>query len=204
MMSKSKFSTRTMVLIGILASVSFLLMQFEFPLPMFPPFLMIDASDLPSVIASLSMGPAAAVLIQFIKNVLKFIINSKTAGVGELANFFIGVLFVVPLGLVYRKLPNLKGYIIGVIAGTVSMSVFAAILNYTILIPFYATLFGGMEVIIHLCTAVNSNITDLKTIILFAIIPFNILKCFMISILGYFTYRALRLTPIFNMNHSNL
>ena len=197
MSNSRKMSTSTMVKIGILGAVSFLLMLVEFPLPLFPPFLKIDASDLPSIVATMSLGPVAGVMVQFIKNILRVILGSMTGGVGELANFLIGSLFVVPLGLAYKKLPNIKGYIVGAVIGTISMSVFAAFLNYAFLIPLYATLFGGMEVIVNMSIAVNPNLTDLRALVIFGIIPFNLIKCVAISILGYFTYRGLMRTPIF-------
>ena len=40
-----KFSTRTLVLTGMLAAVAGVLMSFEFSVPMMPPFYKVDLSD---------------------------------------------------------------------------------------------------------------------------------------------------------------
>ena len=64
---KNKWSTQTLVLTGMLAAVAGVLMSLEFSIPMMPPFYKVDFSDVPSVIALFSMGPASAVCVEVIK-----------------------------------------------------------------------------------------------------------------------------------------
>src|SRR5699024_2547807 len=97
------FATSSMVKIGMLSGLGMILMLLDFPLPIFPTFLKFDLSDAPAVIGAFAMGPAAGVMIEFLKNVLKIIVRSNTGGVGELANFLVGIAYVLPLALIYQK-----------------------------------------------------------------------------------------------------
>ena len=48
--SKKVFTTQKMVLIALFGAISAILMVLEFPLPLFPPFLKMDFSELPVII----------------------------------------------------------------------------------------------------------------------------------------------------------
>ena len=89
------------------------------------------------------MGPVAGAAIELIKILLNFAINGTiTAGVGELANFLLGCSFVVPAGIIYRKMHTRKGAIIGMATGTVLMTIFGCFLNAFVLLPAYGKAFG--------------------------------------------------------------
>jgi len=196
---KRVFETTNLVKMGLLSALAFILMRLDFPIPGFPPFLKMDVSDIPSVIGVLAMGPAAGVIIQFAKAFLYMVSGSDTGFVGPLANFIVGAAYVFPLGLVYKYKPNLKGFIIGCFGGTISMAAIGALMNYFVMIPFYAVLFGmSVDVIVAMGTKVNAAITDLKTLVLYSIVPFNLLKASGISILSYGVYKALQ--PLFRRN----
>lgn len=196
---KRVFETTNLVKMGLLSALAFILMRLDFPIPGFPPFLKMDVSDIPSVIGVLAMGPAAGVIIQFAKAFLYMVSGSDTGFVGPLANFIVGAAYVFPLGLVYKYKPNLKGFIIGCFGGTISMAAIGALMNYFVMIPFYAVLFGmSVDVIVAMGTKVNAAITDLKTLVLYSIVPFNLLKASGISILSYGVYKALQ--PLFCRN----
>ena len=72
-MSKQNIKLRLFVTIAMLSSISFVLMLFNFPLPWFPAFLKIDFSDVPALIATLTMGPVAGITVELIKNILDWI-----------------------------------------------------------------------------------------------------------------------------------
>ncbi|NLK21873.1 MAG: ECF transporter S component [Epulopiscium sp.] len=195
---KRIFETSNLVKMGLLSGLSFVIMKFfDFPIPGFPPFLKMDISDMPAVIGTLAIGPAAGVMIQLLKVLMYMISGTNTGVVGSSANFVVGVAYVLPLGLIYKYKSNLKGFIIGCFAGTLFMALIAGIMNYFVMIPFYAVLFGmTVDSIVSMGTKINSNITDLKTLILYSIVPFNLLKASVISILSYGTYKALQ--PLFH------
>ena len=115
---KDKMSVRTIAQIGMLGAVAMILMKFEIPLPFAPSFYKIDFSEVPVLIGSFAMGPVAGVFIELVKILLKVLIKgSTTAGVGDVANFLIGISFCLPAAVVYKKLHSKKGAIIGMAAG---------------------------------------------------------------------------------------
>ena len=48
------------------------------------------------------MGPVSGIAVCFIKNVIN-LLHTQTGGVGELSNFILGVCFVLPAGLIYKR-----------------------------------------------------------------------------------------------------
>jgi len=191
---KTKIGIRKMTKIALLAAIAALLMWFEVPLPFAPPFYKIDLGDVPAMIGTFSMGPVAGVLIQMIKILLKLLMKgSTTLGVGDVASFVIGCAFCLPAGLIYRKKKNRAGAFIGMVIGTVVMTAFGAFLNAFVLLPAYATAFDvPMEDLISLGSAANASITDLFTFVMLAVVPFNLLKGIIVSIVVLLIYKKVR------------
>lgn len=196
-LNRVNWNTKTMVKISVLGVISFILMFFEFPLVwLAPSFIKLDISDLPSLLGAFSIGPMAGVIIQLLKNLLNLVLEgSTTGGVGELANFVVGSTFAYTAGAFYFKNKNFKNAIIGLIAGTVVMTTVISLANYFIMFPLYAKLFGWpLEDLVAMGTAVNKNITDMKTMIIYSIVPFNLLKGLVVTIVTVLVYK--RLSPI--------
>ncbi len=186
--------TSWIVRVALLAAVSSVLMFLEMSVPFVPPFLKFDFSDIPALLAGFSMGPLAGVTVVLIKN-LVHAITSWSFLVGELANFLIGVAFVLPAAIIYKRNKCKKNAVVGMIAGGLIMTVFAALLNYFVLIPLYATVLGfPVEAIIEMSNSVNSMIVDLKTLILIGITPFNLFKAAVNIFITAIIYK--KLSPI--------
>ena len=193
---KEDFNTRTMVKISVLGVIALILMLLDFPLWFTPPFIKFDVSDVPSLIGAFALGPMAGVIIQFVKNLLKIlVVGTNTAAVGELANFIVGSVFAYTAGLIYYKEKTFKNAIIGLIAGTITMTIVISVLNYYIMIPFYAKAFGmPLDKIVTISGAVNKYVVDLKSLIIYAIVPFNLLKGIVVSLVTILLYK--RVSPI--------
>lgn len=193
---KEDLTVKTMTKIAILGVISFVFMLLDFPLWFTPPFLKFDISDLPSLIGAFALGPMAGILIQLIKNVLKiFVAGTNTAVVGELANFVVGSVFAYSAGIIYYKEKSFKNAVIGLTVGVLAMTVVIALANYYVLIPFYSKAYGlPLEKIIAMTTAVNKYVVDLKTLIIYAVIPFNLFKGVVTSLLTVALYK--RISPI--------
>jgi len=190
---KSGLSVGAMVRIALLSVIGFILMQLDLRLPIFPAFLALDAGDVPCVIGAVVMGPLAGVTISLIKNLLDLIIMGTTTGsIGELANFVIGSFLIVPIGLICKKNKDPRRYLIGCAAGLPFMVLAACLMNYFVLLPMYSRLLFPMEKIIEITSRVNVYVTDVRSLITFAILPFNLLKGALTVTLGYVLYRALR------------
>lgn len=191
--SRTKLSTNSLVKISILAGMAYVLMLMDFPLPMFPGFLKIDLSDVPALIGAFSLGPVAGILIQLVKVFLYFITKSTTGGVGEFANFIIGVAYVVPAAMIYQNKKDKAHALMGAAVGTVVMCITGVLANLYIIIPFYSKIFP-VEAIIGMGTAVNSRIVDLQTLVIYGITPFNLFKGLLIALVTMLVYK--RISPL--------
>ena len=195
-LKEEDFNTKTMVKISVLSVIAFILMFLDFPLWFTPPFIKFDVSDLPALIGAFAMGPMAGILIQLIKNLLDLIIDGTTTMVvGELTNFIVGSIFVYTAGAIYFKEKTFKKAITGLIVGTLIMTISISLINYYFMIPFYARVFGmPLDKIIDMSAALNKHVVDLKSLIIYAILPFNLLKGTVVSLLTLILYK--RVSPI--------
>ncbi len=196
-LSKETWNTKTMVKISVLGVISFILMFFEIPLPwLAPTFMKIDISDLPALIGSFAIGPMAGVIIQLLKNVLNVLIEgSTTGGVGELANFVVGSAFAYTAGFVYFKKKTFNRAVLGLVLGTIMMTIVITLANYFIMFPFYAKLFGmEIQTLVDMGAVINKNIVDLKSMMLIAVVPFNLLKGIILTAITLLIYK--RVSPI--------
>ncbi|HHU77405.1 MAG TPA: ECF transporter S component [Clostridiales bacterium] len=185
-----KLNTRNLIKIAMLAATAFVLMLISFPLAaFFPSFLELDISDVPALVGGFALGPIAGVLIELLKNILKVLIKpSPTGGVGELSNFLVGSFFVVPASVIYMIRKSKKNAMLGLLAGSIFMTVSACFSNYFIIIPLYQQ-FMPLEQIIALSPL--KIVKDMKSFILYAIVPFNLIKSIVVSTVTLLIYKKL-------------
>ena len=189
-----------LIKISLLAVMAFLLMYIELPIPIFPEFLKIDISDLPALLGAFALGPVAGVIIELFKNILHGMLASKTAFIGELANFLVGSCLILVSGYIYKVRKSKKGAIVGLLIGVVCMSIFAAILNYFVVLPLYETVLGfPISAVVGMGSKLNHNINDLNSFVIWMIIPFNIFKGIIISAMTLALYKSV--SPILHKEH---
>lgn len=194
--NQKRFKTRNIATIGMLSAIAAILFLFEFPLPFAPSFYEIDFSEIPVLIGAFALGPVAGVTIELCKILLKiFIKGTTTAFVGEFANFIVGCSMVVPASIIYHSHKTKKTAMISLVVGTIVMTVFGSLFNAFYLIPAFAELYGmPLDTIIAMGTAINANITSVFTLVLFAVVPFNLLKGVLDSIVTMLLYK--HISPI--------
>lgn len=196
---KKLSDTRYITYTAILAAVAGVLMLFEIPLFFAPSFYKMDLSELPVLICTFYLGPVAGVVCELLKVLLKLILKgTTTAFVGDFANFAVGCSFVLPASIVYHSRPSRKRAILGLGVGTMIMTVFGSAFNAIYLLPKFAALFGmPLDVIVGMGTKVNSAITSVSTLVLFAVVPFNLLKGMVVSLLTMLLYK--RISPLLHL-----
>ena len=189
-----KFSAaRRAAYIGVFSAIAAVLMYFEISLPFAPPFYQIDLSEVPVFICSFSLGPVAGVVCELVKIILKLVLKgTSTAFVGDFANFVVGCSFVLPATIVYHRFKSKKGALAGMAIGTGVMTVFGSLFNVVYLLPTFAELYGmPLEAIIGMGTAVNKLINSVSTLVLFAVVPFNLIKGVLVSFLTFLLYKRI-------------
>lgn len=180
-----------LVKMSLLGVIGFLLMFIEVPIPIFPEFLKIDISDLPALIGAFALGPTAGIGIELLKNILHGIFKGGTAFIGELANFVVGSVLVFSAGYVYNKNKSRNSAVLGLVVGTITMTVVASVFNYFVLLPLYEkVLHFPINAIVAMGSKVNSHITDINSLIVWSIAPFNLIKGAVVSVLTMAAYKS--------------
>lgn len=188
---RSMFTTKQMVTLAMLSALAYVLMLIHLPFK-YLGFLELEFSDVPAVVASLVYGPMAGVVVELIKNAIKAITATTTGGVGEMANFLTSACYVIPIGILFRRLKGRTKVVGSFTAGVAGFTAAGIVANYFITVPLYVSLFGGMDVVVGAAAATVPAVKDLATIVIFGITPFNIVKGIMISITGYLVYKVFR------------
>ncbi|WP_080875092.1 ECF transporter S component [Oceanobacillus timonensis] len=173
MQKKKKNQLLKLIIIALLSTVSLVLFFINFPLPFLPtPYLKVDFSDVPALIASLIFSPIAGVLVVGFKNLLYLAISGSGEPIGVLSNFVAGLILVLPVSLIYHRIKGLKGLITGLATGTVIMAVGMSVLNYYFILPAYGWFMGWeMSDQVKWITVVGG------------VLPFNMIKGIIIAIL---------------------
>lgn len=169
---KGKTKLTKLIILSLMGTISFLLFFLNFPLPFLPPYLKIDFSDVPAIIAAFIFSPLAGVIVIAIKNGLYFAVSGASDPIGVLANLIAGIMFTVPIAMLYHKYKNVKSVVSGLITGTIVMAIGMSVLNYFVILPAYAWFMGwdmGGE-------------AKWLTVIA-GVLPFNILKGLIVGIL---------------------
>jgi len=198
---KQRNNTKIIAKVGVLAAVATVLMLLEFPLWFAPSFYELDFSEVPVLIGTFALGPAAGIAIEFIKILINFVLNgTDTGGIGEMANFIVGCSFIVPAGYIYKHKKSFATAIIGLVAGTLALAAVGSMMNYYLLLPVYSKVYGApIQAFIDMGNLINPAITDLKTLVLYAVVPFNLFKGIVEKYHRYFTdnHEILRRESVF-------
>ncbi len=184
-------STRDMAAIAVLAAVASVLFLWEIPLIPAVPFYKLDFSNLPVLLGTFSMGPLAGTLVLGLKSLIG-VLHSSSQGVGELADFLVGLAMVLPAGLLYRQNKTRKGALLGMAVGAVAATALGVLANVYLLIPFFSAVYRmPVEQILAMGQQVFPSIDSLWKFVLFITAPFNLVKWTAICVLGTLMYKPL-------------
>lgn len=188
--------TKDMTKVAMLSVIGFLLMYIQLPLTFVaPPFMKLDISDLPVLMGAFTMGPVYGIIIAALKNLMHIIFKgTMTAGVGELSNFIISSTFAVVSSYIYRKHRTYKGAVLSMTVGVVAMTILAMISNYFVVFPLYGKAMP-MDAIIAMGSAITPRIKGLFTMMIYSVLPFNLIKGFTTSAVMMLVYK--KISPLF-------
>ncbi|UFJ41291.1 ECF transporter S component [Brevibacillus humidisoli] len=182
--------TRKLVLLAFLGAIAFALYYLEFSIPLVPTFLKLDVSTLPGLVGGLMFGPVAGMVVELLKNILHFFFkNSDGLLIGEIANFLAGASFIVATVAIQRRYKTVKAFVAGLVLGTLLMTLLMALGNYYLLLPAYAMMYQiSVEDLLAMF-----QMDSLWSYIVYAIVPFNLIKGLVLSLIAYPIY--LKLIP---------
>ena len=189
---------RKLTVTAILAAVAAVLMFLQFSVPVMPGFIKMDVSNFPALIAAYAFGPVSGVGVCLIKNLIN-LFSTSTGGVGELSDFILGCMMVIPAGLIYKRKKTRGGAFLGSLVGAVCMAGFSLLTKYYITYPIY-TKFMTMEEIIAAYQLILPRVQTLWQALLIFNVPFTFVKGMLCAALTFLVYKPL--SPILKGKHN--
>lgn len=191
--------TRRICTVAICGAIAAVLHMLDFPLLFLAPeFYKLDFSEVPVLLCGFFLGPSASVLCEMVKIFLKLMLKgTSTAFVGDFANFVVGCTLVLPAVFIYHAHKSRHSAIVGLVFGTLCMSIFGSLFNAVYLLPKFSQLYDlPLDSIIAMGTAINGNITSLTTFVALAVAPLNLVKGALVSVLTVLLYKKVA-RPLF-------
>lgn len=176
MMRMRRNSLERLIIISILAALSFILMLIQFPIPFLPPFLTVDFSDIPAFIGFIIFGGGAGALIIIMKIVLYGLLMASEP-IGPLSNMLAAFSLLLPIYFIYSKYRSKRGLILGFIAGIITLTAMMAVLNYFVLLPMYGIIIDQSDLV-----------ANIRAVVTAGIIPFNLIKGTLVCLVAYVVY----------------
>lgn len=160
--------------LAMLSALSIMLMFLvRFPIIPAAPFLEYDPGDIPALLGAFLFGPGAGFIITLVVSLIQAMTVSSGSGwIGAIMHLIATGTMVIVAGTFYRRVHTLKGGIISLILGTLSMTLIMIPLNL-----YFTTKF------------LNVPYEAVKAMLIPAIIPFNLLKAGINSTLAFLVYK---------------
>ncbi|NMP36920.1 MAG: ECF transporter S component [Clostridiales bacterium] len=168
---------RRLTVSAMLAALAIVMMMVvRFPLIPAAPFLEYDMGDVPVLIGTFMFGVPSGLLILLVVSLIQALTVSAASGwVGFVMHFAASGLFLIAAGLIYKKIPSVKGVVLGLVCGSVVMVAAMIPLNLIFTVYFLGT--------------PRQAVTDM---LIPAIIPFNALKAIINSVGSFILYIPLK------------
>ncbi|MDR3037613.1 MAG: ECF transporter S component [Coriobacteriales bacterium] len=177
---QTRWSARQLATMALLAAMSVILSFIEFPIMPGADFLKYDASFVPTLLAGFSYGPVAGCLVGIVTAIIHAFFTGNVWG--AVMNAGIVIAYVVPASFIYRvslkrveqKTMRNVWLIVGLLISCILMIAVAIGMNLVVT-PIY--------------TGVLREVVISRYLPL--IIPFNIIKCVINSVLGFLLLKSL-------------
>ena len=172
-MNRSETTTKINKM-GMLAAISLVLvLLIRIPFPP-APFLVYDPADIPIFIGAFAFGPLAGIVLTFIVSFIQAFVLGGDGLIGFFMHFVATGAFVLLAGWIYKRNKTRKTAVIALICGTIFMT--GSMVLWNLLITPY---FLGVPR--------EAVIAMLGTVI----IPFNLLKAGINSLVTFLTYKSI-------------
>ncbi len=168
----NRWDTRQLVTMALMCAIGVILSFIEFPIFPAAPFLKYDASLVPAMVSGFVWGPGAGIVVGVAEAIIHGLMMGDFAG--AVMNIIVTIAFVLPAAAIYRRRHTLKGAILALVVGVIC-HIAAAIVGNLIITPLWMGV--PVDVVIAM--------------ILPILLPFNLLKAVLNSILTLVVYKAI-------------
>ncbi|MGN0470108.1 MAG: ECF transporter S component [Acutalibacteraceae bacterium] len=128
--TEKSFRVKKMTIMAIMTAIAYLI-TFFVHIPMFG-FLTLDFKDAILVFGAFIFGPLAGLAMTVVCSLIELVTIGSTGWIGLIMNILASASFVCAAALIHKRKPCLKNALIGLVAGTVAMTVVMIIWNYLI------------------------------------------------------------------------
>ncbi|MBQ8797241.1 MAG: ECF transporter S component [Oscillospiraceae bacterium] len=123
-------SLRKMILMALFAAIAYMIVALvRIPVVL---FLSYEPKDVVITIGGFLLGPIASFIISLIVSLVEMVTISQTGLIGCLMNLISTCSFACTAAIIYKKQHSLKGAILGLLAGSVSMIAVMLLWNWLI------------------------------------------------------------------------
>jgi len=158
-------------LLGGIAGIMMIFLQVPYPPAHFIKY---EPSDIAAIIGTFAMGPLAGVAVVFVKDLIFIFLKGGEGFIlGVLMDFIAGATFAIVAGVIYRRKKTRTMAVFALLAGTIAMTAIMIPANYIVLPLFMKPQMGVIS------------------FILFLIVPFNLIKGLINSILVFLVYKRI-------------
>lgn len=181
---KKNHSIRLLALDGVMSALGVLLMfilRVQL-LPAVAPWLIYEMGDVPALITALIAGPVHGILVLLVVSIVQLVTPFSSGIYGLFMHLVSSGLFILIPALLWKFKPKKSSLVIGLVVGTIVMTLAMIPLNLII-----TPLFTGAPV------------EAVKQMIVPAIIPFNLTKGALNSVIGFIVF--LTLEKVFKISH---
>lgn len=175
----NRWGTKQLVVMALMCALALLLSFVSFPIFPAASFLKLDISLVPSTAVGLAYGAGPGLLVGLACAVAHAAITGNWLGC--VMSCIVALTYIVPASLIYKSNHTLKGAIIALVVATVCLTVGIIIANLIIDPWFYGMPFDAVA-----------------ALVLPAILPFNIIKGILVSVLTMLVYKTISnfITPL--------
>lgn len=154
---RAHWDVRELVTLAIFCAMGIALSFIQ--IPIFPPapYLQYDPSGIVTLSVALMFGPAAGLVVQVISWLPKLIMSP----LGTLLTLVAMTGMVLVVGLIYKKMHNIRGAVVSLVVGAVVFIALAIAMNFVIT-PIYTP---------------GVTVEAVAGMVLPILLPFNIIKC---------------------------
>ena len=166
--TKKKMDTKKLTMLALLAALSYVVMFLSKQIPInVAGFLTFDLKDTIIVIAGFIFGPLEAMAISIVVSVIEMLTVSTTGPWGLLMNVLSTCFFACISSAYYQRHRTMKGAILGLVIGALSMTAIMLLWNYLIT-PIYMNMGPDMTV--------DQKRTIVLGMLIPTFLPFNLIK----------------------------
>lgn len=124
--------------IAMLSALGCILLVIEFPIFPATPWLKLNFSDLPTLLASFMFGPVSGIIVNAVKVGITLLARGTSSGfVGDISNLISGTLYALTAGIIYKIRKDKIGAILALAAGSFVFCISMILCNAFILLPAY-------------------------------------------------------------------